>query len=101
MRLPAVAIAAALPAASYRALRLRFGARPSSCREMLKSRWDANFLRKTVRKRCIRMCLKVGHHGSKNSTMPEFLAAVWPRFGIISAGEDNPYGHPARSSLND
>jgi competence protein ComEC len=38
--------------------------------------------------------LKVGHHGSKNSTTPEFLAAVHPRVGIISAGEDNPYGHP-------
>ncbi len=38
--------------------------------------------------------LKIGHHGSKNSTMPEFLAAVRPSVGIISAGEDNPYGHP-------
>jgi competence protein ComEC len=38
--------------------------------------------------------LKLGHHGSKNSTMPEFLAAVQPLVGIISAGEDNPYGHP-------
>jgi competence protein ComEC len=38
--------------------------------------------------------LKVGHHGSKNSTMPEFLAAVNPRMSVISAGEENPYGHP-------
>jgi competence protein ComEC len=38
--------------------------------------------------------LKVGHHGSKNSTMPGFLAAVHPRVAVISAGEDNPYGHP-------
>src|SRR5712664_82401 len=38
--------------------------------------------------------LKIGHHGSKNSTTSEFLAAVQPRVGIISAGEDNPYGHP-------
>ena len=38
--------------------------------------------------------LKVGHHGSKNSTIPDFLAAVQPRFAIISAGEFNPYGHP-------
>jgi len=38
--------------------------------------------------------LKVGHHGSKNSTTREFLAAVHPRVAIISAGEDNPYGHP-------
>jgi len=38
--------------------------------------------------------LKVGHHGSKNSTMPDFLAAVSPQFSVISAGEENPYGHP-------
>jgi competence protein ComEC len=38
--------------------------------------------------------LKVGHHGSKNSTMPDFLAAVGPRISVISAGEENPYGHP-------
>jgi competence protein ComEC len=34
--------------------------------------------------------LKVGHHGSKNSTMPEFLSAVSPQIAIISAGEENP-----------
>jgi competence protein ComEC len=38
--------------------------------------------------------LKIGHHGSRNSTTPEFLAAVKPRLAIISVGEDNPYGHP-------
>ena len=38
--------------------------------------------------------LKVGHHGSKNSAMPGFLAAVQPRVAVISAGEDIPYGHP-------
>lgn len=38
--------------------------------------------------------LKVGHHGSKNSTMPEFLSAVAPRISVISSGEENPYGHP-------
>jgi competence protein ComEC len=38
--------------------------------------------------------LKVGHHGSKNSTTLGFLAAIQPRVAVISAGEDNPYGHP-------
>ncbi len=33
--------------------------------------------------------LKIGHHGSKNSTTAEFLAAVKPRLAIISVGEDN------------
>ena len=43
--------------------------------------------------------LKVGHHGSKNSTMPEFLKSVGPEIAIISAGEQNPYGHPSAEVL--
>jgi competence protein ComEC len=43
--------------------------------------------------------LKVGHHGSKNSTMPEFLERVGPEIAIISAGEQNPYGHPSAELL--
>jgi competence protein ComEC len=39
--------------------------------------------------------LKVGHHGSKNSSMPDFLSAVEPKLAVISAGEENPYGHPS------
>jgi competence protein ComEC len=38
--------------------------------------------------------LKVGHHGSKNSPIPDFLAAAQPRLAVISSGEENPYGHP-------
>lgn len=38
--------------------------------------------------------LKVGHHGSATSTWPELLAAVHPRFAIISVGTRNVYGHP-------
>ena len=37
--------------------------------------------------------LKVGHHGSKNSTTQEFLDTVAPTIAIISSGDDNPYGH--------
>jgi competence protein ComEC len=44
--------------------------------------------------------LKVGHHGSKNSTMPQFLSAVHPSIALISAGEDNPYGHPSPELLS-
>ncbi len=39
--------------------------------------------------------LKVAHHGSNTSTTPRFLDAVNPAIAIISAGKDNPYGHPA------
>jgi len=38
--------------------------------------------------------LKAGHHGSKTSTGAEFLQAVDPDYVVISAGRDNPYGHP-------
>jgi competence protein ComEC len=43
--------------------------------------------------------LKVGHHGSKNSTTQEFLDTVAPTIAIISSGEDNPYGHPSPELL--
>jgi len=38
--------------------------------------------------------LKAGHHGSRTSTSEEWMAAVAPRFVVISAGEGNSYGHP-------
>jgi len=44
--------------------------------------------------------LIAGHHGSHNSTSEELLAAVTPETVIISAGEDNRYGHPAPALLD-
>ncbi len=38
--------------------------------------------------------LKVAHHGSNTSTTPELLAAVQPRFAVISSGAHNTFGHP-------
>lgn len=38
--------------------------------------------------------LKVGHHGSRTSTIQEFLNAVDCEYAIVSYGEDNDYGHP-------
>jgi competence protein ComEC len=43
--------------------------------------------------------LKVAHHGSATASTPAFLDAVQPRVAIVSAGADNPYGHPARSTI--
>jgi competence protein ComEC len=44
--------------------------------------------------------LKVGHHGSKTSTTPQFLAAVAPSYAVISAAHRNPFGHPKREILD-
>lgn len=38
--------------------------------------------------------LKVGHHGSRTSTSPEFLSALSPRAALISVGQHNTFGHP-------
>jgi competence protein ComEC len=43
--------------------------------------------------------LKVGHHGSHSSTTPGLLDATRPSLAVISAGEDNEYGHPAPETL--
>jgi competence protein ComEC len=44
--------------------------------------------------------LKVGHHGSRNSTSREFLNAVQSEYAIISAGKNNSYGHPHREVMD-
>jgi competence protein ComEC len=38
--------------------------------------------------------LKVGHHGSRTSTTPEFLGLVAPQDAVISVGAQNTFGHP-------
>jgi len=39
--------------------------------------------------------LKVGHHGSKNSSSEKFLKAVGAKYAVISAGYNNRYRHPS------
>jgi competence protein ComEC len=43
--------------------------------------------------------LKAGHHGSATSSGAPFLAAVAPRFAVISCGRHNRYGHPADATV--
>jgi DNA polymerase III delta subunit len=43
--------------------------------------------------------LKVAHHGSRTATTAAFVDAVRPKIAVASAGADNTYGHPARSTL--
>ncbi|MDX5562969.1 ComEC/Rec2 family competence protein [Streptomyces sp. ID05-04B] len=42
--------------------------------------------------------LKVAHHGSAYQD-PDLIRAVAPRLALISCGADNPYGHPAPSTV--
>ena len=43
--------------------------------------------------------LKVGHHGSDTSTSSSFIKSTKSKYGIISSGKDNDYGHPHRSVI--
>ena len=43
--------------------------------------------------------LKYGHHGSSTSSSEELIKAVSPKYGIISCGSDNNYGHPNKKVL--
>ena len=38
--------------------------------------------------------LKVGHHGSKNSSSDNFIKVIKPKYAIISAGVNNRFNHP-------
>ncbi|MFB6935929.1 ComEC/Rec2 family competence protein [Streptomyces chartreusis] len=42
--------------------------------------------------------LKVAHHGSAYQD-PELMRRAAPRLALISAGADNPYGHPAPATV--
>lgn len=38
--------------------------------------------------------IKIAHHGSKNSSIQEFLKLVKPQIALIGVGKDNNFGHP-------
>lgn len=44
---------------------------------------------------------KVGHHGSANASSEIFLNAINPSYAVISCGNDNSYGHPHSTVLNE
>ena len=43
--------------------------------------------------------LKVGHHGSGTSSSKEFIKEIKPKYGVISVGKSNRYGHPNKEVL--
>ena len=44
--------------------------------------------------------LKVGHHGSTTSSSKKFIDEINPKYGVISVGKNNKYGHPNKEVLN-
>jgi competence protein ComEC len=45
--------------------------------------------------------LKVAHHGSKTSSLEDFIKEISPKIAVISAGKDNKYGLPAPEILDE
>lgn len=43
--------------------------------------------------------LKAAHHGSRNSGSEAFLEQTAPKAALISAGQENRYGHPHEETL--
>lgn len=58
---------------------------------------ERRFLAEDIDLRCD--VLKVGHHGSAYSSTPDFIAAVRPRYAIVSVGRHNLFGHPAAATI--
>lgn len=44
--------------------------------------------------------LKVGHHGSKNSSSSGFINEINPKIALISAGVRNLYNHPNQEVID-
>ncbi|MBM4146463.1 MAG: DNA internalization-related competence protein ComEC/Rec2, partial [Nitrospira sp.] len=44
--------------------------------------------------------MKVPHHGGKASAYQPFIETVSPRIAVISAGRENPFGHPHQEMLD-
>lgn len=64
-------------------------------REIVK-KYNSGILKSTV--------LKVAHHGSKTSSIQEFLEVVKPKYALIGVGKNNNFEHPSNfviQSLND
>lgn len=60
-------------------------------KQILKDDKNSKLLKSTI--------LKVAHHGSKTSSIQEFLERVNPKIALIGVGENNKFGHPNNQVL--
>jgi len=61
------------------------------CEEELLEYYPQNKLKSDV--------LKIGHHGSRTSTSPQFLQTISPMIAVIQSGVDNQFEHPHLETL--
>ena len=59
---------------------------------ILKEYKDTNTLKSTI--------LKVAHHGSKSSSIQEFLDVISPKIALIGVGKNNNFGHPNKDVIS-
>lgn len=43
--------------------------------------------------------LKIAHHGSKTSSIKEFLETLRPQIALIGVGQNNKFGHPNKEVI--
>lgn len=61
-------------------------------KSILREYKDSNILKSTI--------LKVAHHGSKSSSIQEFLDAISPKIALIGVGKGNNFGHPNKNVIS-
>ena len=44
--------------------------------------------------------IKIGHHGSSNSSDPSFISSINPKYAVITCGENNRYNHPDKETMD-
>ncbi len=74
-------------------LRLRYGQFCALLTGDIEAEAEARLLSSGLIEPC--QVLKVAHHGSRTSSAQSFLDTVRPSVALISAGAENPFGHPA------
>jgi competence protein ComEC len=81
-------------------IRIRFGERAFLLVGDAERHEERELLNGSARERLRADVLKVGHHGSRTSSSPDFVSAVSPAVAVISCGVRNRFGHPDARTLD-
>ncbi len=80
------------------AFRLQFGDRSFLLTGDIERPVEAEILQRGAELDCD--VLKIAHHGSRSSSLPEFLDQATPIIALISVAEHSPFGHPHTEVLS-